>query len=151
MYERRSVEMDIASGPRRMLARALVVWHLLLGLAVVNGAIREAWILPRAGDATAHAISTVMLCALVQLQSWLTIGWIRPLTARDAWTIGGLWVSLTVAFEFLAGHFLFGNPWSRLLEDYNILRGRVWVLVLLTTAVAPWVAARRIRSRAVVP
>jgi hypothetical protein len=44
------------------------------------------------------------------------------------------------AFEFLAGHCLFGNPWSRLLdEDYDVFRARVWVLALLTTAAAPLV------------
>jgi hypothetical protein len=46
-------------------------------------------------------------------------------------------LGLTVGFEFLAGHYLFGNPWRRLLEDYNVVRGRVWMLVLLTTALAP--------------
>ena len=44
------------------------------------------------------------------------------------------------AFELLAGHYLFGNSWGRLLEDYNLLRGRIWVLVLVTTAVAPVLA-----------
>jgi len=125
-----------------MLARSLLTWCLLLALAVVNGAIREAWIVPRAGTVAGHALSTSTLCAFILWLSWTTIGWLRPLSTHDAWTIGGMWVGLTVAFEFLAGHYLFGHPWSRLLEDYNILRGRIWVLVLATTAVAPWVAAR---------
>jgi hypothetical protein len=51
-------------------------------------------------------------------------------------------VALTLAFEFLAGHYLFGNPWSRLLEDYDVFRGRIWILVLITTAVAPRLCAR---------
>jgi hypothetical protein len=50
--------------------------------------------------------------------------------------VGIAWLLLTVAFEFLAGHYLFHNPWARLLEDYNVFRGRIWVLVLLTTLVA---------------
>jgi hypothetical protein len=44
---------------------------------------------------------------------------------------------MTVAFELLAGHYLFGNTWERLLADYNVLRGRIWVLVLITTFLAP--------------
>lgn len=51
--------------------------------------------------------------------------------------IGALWVAMTVAFELLAGHYLFGNTWERLLADYNVLRGRIWVLVLITTFLAP--------------
>jgi hypothetical protein len=125
-----------------MIARALVVWCALLGLAIANGAVREAWILPRTADATGHAISTGMLCVLILLLSWALIRWIRPIGARDAWSIGGVWLGFTLAFEFLAGHYVFGNPWGRLLEDYNILRGRIWVLVLVTTLVAPWLAGR---------
>jgi hypothetical protein len=48
---------------------------------------------------------------------------------------------LTLAFEFLAGHYLFGNPWSKLLADYNLLRGHIWVLVLITTAFGPLLSA----------
>jgi len=42
-------------------------------------------------------------------------------------------VTLTVAFEFLAGHYVFGTPWHQLVADYNIFRGRIWVLVLITS------------------
>jgi hypothetical protein len=51
--------------------------------------------------------------------------------------VGILWAVLTVAFEFLAGHYAFGHPWPELLADYDLLRGRVWLLVLVTTLVAP--------------
>ena len=37
--------------------------------------------------------------------------------------VGIAWVALTVAFEFLAGHYVFGNSWEKLLADYNVLRG----------------------------
>jgi hypothetical protein len=71
--------------------------------------------------------------------------WIGPGTTRRAWAVGILWLSLTVAFEFLAGHYAFGHPWPSLLADYNALRGRVWLLVLVATFVAPaW--ARRARA-----
>lgn len=125
-----------------MIARALIIWCALLGLAIANGAVREVLIIPRTADATGHAISTGMLCVLILLLSWASIGWIHPISPGGAWAIGGVWLGLTLAFEFLAGHYLFGNPWSRLLEDYNILRGRIWVMVLVTTVVAPWLAGR---------
>jgi hypothetical protein len=51
--------------------------------------------------------------------------------------IGAVWLALTLAFEFLAGHYLFGSSWERLLADYDLLRGRVWILVLLATLFAP--------------
>jgi hypothetical protein len=49
------------------------------------------------------------------------------------------WLALAAAFEFLAGHHVFGKPWSRLIADYDVLHGRVWVLVVLTTVAAPMV------------
>lgn len=51
--------------------------------------------------------------------------------------VGTVWVALTVAFEFLAGHYVFGNSWERLLADYNMVRGRLWILVLLANLFAP--------------
>ena len=125
-----------------MIMRAFAVWVLILLLAVVNGGIRETFISPRTGDAAGHAISTVTLCAAIFGLCWVTIGWIRLSTTRDAWTIGALWLTLTLAFEFLAGHYVFRTSWRQLLADYNVFRGRIWVLVLITTAAAPWLAAQ---------
>jgi hypothetical protein len=124
-----------------MFLRAIAVWFVLLVVAVANGAAREGLIRPRLGERTGHAISTILLSAAILLVAWLTIGWLRPAAPLDALLIGGLWLALTVAFEFLGGHYLFGNPWSKLLADYNVLRGRIWVLVLVATVLAPLVAA----------
>jgi hypothetical protein len=126
-----------------MPGRAFLVWLGFLVLAFVNGAIREAALLPRLGDGPAHAISSVTLSAAILILSWFTIPWIRPASASNAWRIGALWFTLTLAFEFLAGHYLFGDPWSRLWANYNVLEGRMWVLVLMTTLVAPVIAAGR--------
>jgi hypothetical protein len=122
--------------------RALIVWFGLLALAIINGGIREGLIIPRTGDLAGHAISTVSLCVLILALAWLTIGWMHPASSGEAWRIGGLWVALVLAFEFFAGHYLFGTPWNELLADYNVLRGRIWPLVLVTTADAPYVAGR---------
>jgi hypothetical protein len=117
-----------------------VVWLGLLALAIINGGIREAHIIPRTGELAGHALSTVMLCVLILALAWLMIRWMRPASASGAWRIGGLWVLLVLGFEFLAGHYLFGTSWSELLADYNVARGRIWPLVLVTTVVAPFVA-----------
>jgi hypothetical protein len=124
-----------------VLIRALLAWLVLLALAVVNGAAREAWLIPRIGASAGHAVSSLSLSALIFLLSWLTIGWINPATARDAFLIGLVWLALTLAFEFLAGHYVFRTPWNELLADYDVLSGRIWVLVLLTTTLAPLLTA----------
>jgi hypothetical protein len=69
-------------------------------------------------------------------------GFIRiyPPTSSDrALAIGLAWAALTVAFEFLFFHFVGGHSWSELLANYNLFEGRVWVVILLWVAVAPYV------------
>lgn len=124
-----------------MIARAVAVWLGLALLASLNGAFRESVLVPRMSETAARAISTVMLSVVILMAALAAIGWISPAPHRDAWRIGVLWVALTLAFEFLAGHYLFRIPWRELTRDYNILQGRIWVLVLIVTAVAPAVAA----------
>jgi hypothetical protein len=125
-----------------MTRRALVIWCAIVPVAIANGAIRDLFVAPWTGSEPAHVISTITLCLAILALTAMTIWWIRPLGAVDAVRIGALWLVLTLAFEFLAGHFLFGTSWRRLLADYNVAQGRVWILVPLTTAVAPWLAAR---------
>lgn len=127
-----------------MLPRAVAVWVGILVLASMNGAVRDLLLAPRLGDPLARAISTVVLCVLIGVVTWVTIGWMHPATPRQAVSIGVLWLVLTLAFEFLAGHYLFHKPWATLLADYDLHRGRVWVLVLLATLLMPlWLARAR--------
>ena len=125
-----------------MIGRMLLVWLLLSVVAVLNGIARNALITPLAGEHAGHVVSTITLCGLIFLVSLLTIRWIAPGRARRALFVGFAWLAFTVAFEFLAGHYLFGHPWSRLFADYDVLRGRVWSFVLIATFLSPWFAAR---------
>ena len=120
-----------------MFGRAVAIWLVLLVLAVLNGALREFVLHRSIGEQAGHIVSTVILCVLILLVAGLAISWIRPATAKDALLIGLFWVVLTVAFEFLAGHYLFGNPWQKLLADYNVIEGRIWFLVLLANLFSP--------------
>ncbi|HEY7614805.1 MAG TPA: hypothetical protein VH764_17535 [Gemmatimonadales bacterium] len=123
------------------MLRAVVVWTGILGLAACNGALRDLVVAPRLGDTVARALSTVILCALILLVAHSTIGWIGPRNAREAFGIGALWLALTLAFEFGSGLYA-GKSWSVMLEDYNVLRGRIWVLVPILTFLAPLWAGR---------
>ena len=125
-----------------MMKRSLAVWFVMLVAASVNGAIREALLVPLVGVAAGRAISTLLLCALVLVLTYSTIRWIGPRSPRRTWIVGTVWVALTLGFEFLAGHFLFGDPWTELLEEYNVLRGRIWILALVTILVSPRLCAR---------
>jgi hypothetical protein len=53
-----------------------------------------------------------------------------------------------VAFESLFFHYVVGHPWSELLANYDIVHGRLWPVVLLWIAVAPYVFFRLFTKRA---
>jgi hypothetical protein len=124
-----------------MLLRAFIVWIAMLGLAVGNGIFRESILVPRLGSLRAGQVSTLLLCALILALTFRTVRWIHPVTIGQALVIGAMWVVLTLIFEFGSG-LAQGKPMRELLADYDVLRGRIWPLVLVTLAVAPLLMSR---------
>lgn len=122
--------------------KAILLWFSLMVLAIANGTVRVKWIIPATGLTAGLAISTVMLCALILLATWAGTPWLRPQSSKEALGIGMLWLAMTIAFEFGAGHFLFKKSWAELFVDYDITQGRIWALVLVTTLLAPWLMAK---------
>ena len=120
-----------------MIGRAAILWFVIMVAAICNGAVRDLVMTPRFGDSIARALSCITLSGVIVLVAWISIHWMRPASAFDAWTIGVMWLTMTLAFEFLAGHYVFHTPWAVLLADYNLLAGRLWILVLIATLTAP--------------
>lgn len=128
-----------------MLLRAAAVWLLLLVIAVAAGAVRAGLLEPRLGERTAHQVGTLAVVALFAAVIWSTVRWIDPGLDRGRLIALGVgWTAATVLFELGFGHWVAGHSWSRLLADYDLLAGRLWLLVLLAVLVGP-VAAGEIR------
>ncbi len=126
-----------------MFLRAIAVWLILVVLAILNGTVRNFLIAPLVGDRAAHIISSITLGLLIFAAAWLFIRWLNPASAQQTLWLGFFWLILTILFEFGAGRYLFKNPWEKLLADYNIFKGRIWILVLFATLLAPFLTARR--------
>lgn len=125
-----------------MITRYLLVWFLLAVVAIVNGIVRQSTYGKIMPELAAHQLSTV---TAVVVSGMLVFGVSRvwPLaSAGQAWTIGVLWLLMTIAFEFGFGHFIADQPWHRLLADYNLLAGRLWLLFLAWITVMPWLFFR---------
>ena len=136
--------MTARGGP---LLRGAAVWAGILVGANVNGAFRELVLRRLLGPDAARAVSTLLLCGLILLIARLSIDWIAPDRAGTAWRIGVVWLVLTLAFEFLAGRYLFGNTWERILSEYDVAAGRIWSLVPIVALVAPrWAWGRSART-----
>jgi len=121
---------------------ALVAWAGLIPIMIANGVARESLYGPKVGDLPGHQISTAIGVLLLFGYVWLVFPWLRLTSPADGWRVGGLWVLLTVCFEFGFGRLVAGHSWSRLLQDYNLLAGRVWILFLAATALIPWLIFR---------
>ena len=127
---------------------ALAVWFVLLVIAVCLGALREQFVVPAFGEPTGHIIGTIAFLGVMLAIMVFFVRWIRPYCSFiDLWLIGLFWLTLTIAFEFLFFHFAAGKPWEVLLADYNIFRGRIWVLVPATELFGPPIIGRFLRRR----
>ena len=127
---------------RLLMLKYVLAWIPMVLIAIVNGALREATYGKHMSELQAHQISTLSGLLLFSAYIYVVIRTWRPDTSKQAITVGLIWLGLTVAFEFLFGHYVVGHPWSKLLYDYNVFAGRVWVAVLIWVTVAPYVLYR---------
>ncbi len=124
------------------ITRYTLLWIPLVFIAIANGAIRDATYKNSLGELGAHQLSTLTGIILFGIYIWaIGLKW-RIESFRQAVVVGCIWLALTVAFEFLFFHYVAGHPWSVLLAAYNILEGKVWVLVPVFVAVAPYLSFR---------
>lgn len=129
----------------KIILQSIGVWVLLVPIAIINGTVRNYIYQPMTGELIAHWISSVVLSIMI---IGITCVFLKKTKAsfvkRDMILIGFLWLFLTIIFEFGFGHFVIGHPWEKLLADYNILKGRIWSLVLLTDLVSPYYVGVRL-------
>lgn len=120
------------------LGLAFGLWLAAAVIAVVNGYFGNIYVASRLGEYGVHVYKSLLMVAVIFLLGWV---YARQ-TAGTGWLgaalgAGLVWLGLTLIFEFVFGHYVFGNPWHKLLADYQIWRGKLWCLVLLADLVAP--------------
>jgi len=131
-----------------LYAYAVGAWLVLMVLAILNGALRNATYARALGEYAGHVLSSLLFVAVVFAVTYAFLRLARvDYGPGDLLVVGATWLGMSVAFEFLFGHYVAGHSWSRLLADYNILRGRVWALVLLAVFTAPLVVGRFARRK----
>jgi len=120
----------------------VLAWFPMVAIAIANGVVREAWYGNYLSELAAHQISTLIAVILFGFYIWFVVRFWRPTSKVQAIAVGLLWLAMTIAFELVFGHYVTGHSWERLLHDYNLLAGRVWLLVLVWVAVAPYLFFR---------
>lgn len=127
--------------------RAAAIWLVLLVVAFAAAALRTGLLEPRIGEPAAHVVGTLAVVITFAVLIWLVTPWVVPdLARRRLAAVGVGWTLATMAFEFGFGHYVMGHSWSRLLADYDLTAGRLWVLVLLTLLLMPVVAGELTRG-----
>ncbi len=117
----------------------MIGWIPMTFIGILNGMLRQYGYSRFVGDLTAHQISTLTGIIFIGLYIWWLTGVWKIESFSQALAVGLMWLGLTVVFEFVFGHYVVGHPWEKLFYDYNLLKGRVWLLVLIWITVAPFV------------
>lgn len=123
--------------------KSALAWLFIALLAIGNGLFREAILTPRLGENIALPTSGIILSLLVGIVSFFYI----PLLGKNRrlvyFYIGLQWILMTLAFEFLFGHYVMGKSWAEIAQVFNLFTGDLFNLVLLVTLFSPYAVAKR--------
>ncbi len=124
----------------------VAAWFPGVIIAIANGMVRQFGLQQFLTELQAHQLSVLTFSILFGVYVWYILGWLNLHSGKEAFRVGFLWLALTISFEFLFGHYVMGHPWDRLLHDYNLFEGRLWVVVLAWITVAPFVLSKMRRE-----
>jgi hypothetical protein len=125
-----------------LFLKAFGVWLVMLVAAFVNGAIREILIVPRVGEQVGHIIGVVVFSGAIFGITYVFITTLAPLSSSTLFAMGLFWLVLSLLFEFGFFHYVMHEPWEKLLADYNLFRGRLLIVVWLTTLFSPLICGK---------
>ena len=127
--------------PRRMLLKALGIWLGILALAVANGAVREAVLIPSLGKGPGLVASGLVLSGLIVAIVHASLPWLGARSGLQLLSAGLGWLALTLVFELAFG-LLRAVPMDEILAAYTFEDGNLWPVVLLVLVSSPWIAAK---------
>ncbi|HTG00240.1 MAG TPA: hypothetical protein VK654_06600 [Nitrospirota bacterium] len=123
------------------LVKSFFVWILFIPLATANAAFRDLVLIPLLGDASGSNVSSLILALLILGVTFLLLSRLGLRTRAECMATGALWFSLTLIFEMSFFIFARIHPLDKLLQDYDLFRGRLWLLDLVVLLLAPLIAA----------
>ena len=117
--------------------QALLAWLILAVSMFANGSLRVVVLQPRLGEHLARQVATGSGVLIVFAFALVLVRRLEAPSEIDLLKVGLLWLGLTLAFELGLG-LATGASWEVMLEDYDVLEGRLWLLIPLSALVAPW-------------
>jgi hypothetical protein len=120
-----------------LFLKAFGVWLVMLVAAFMNGALRELLLVRLVGEYVGHVISVLILSGAIFGITYVFVKAIASVSSSTLLGIGLFWLVLSLLFEFSFFPYVMHEPWEKLLADYNLFRGRLLIVVWLTTLFSP--------------
>lgn len=132
----------------KLLKSSIIVWFLLVIAAIINGIFRVSIMEKQFSAEVSHILSTLILLTLI---GFITFFYLKKTTyqysKKELMITGVIWFGLTILFEFIFGHFVAGHSWEKLLSDYNLFNGRIWILILISNLFFPYLIGKKILNK----
>jgi hypothetical protein len=112
-----------------MWRAAILGWVVMAVAATVNGIVRVVVLEPPLGERVAGVISVISAIVILQAIAFFSLRRHPATSRKQLAAIAAAWLLMTIAFEFIFGHFVDNKSWSELLADYNLVQGRLWPVV----------------------
>lgn len=129
----------------RKILSSLLIWTSFIPLAILNGGFRDYILVELLPDKYVLAVSGIILSVLILFVTKILLSRIKKLSCTDCLVISCVWMLLSVLFELGMG-LAVGSSVRELMEAYNPLSGNLWLLVVVTTGVAPFFALKLTRK-----
>ncbi|MEW6326893.1 MAG: hypothetical protein AB1487_04780 [Thermodesulfobacteriota bacterium] len=126
----------------KLALKASGIWLIMVVMAIVNGVFREKVLLPNLGQNIALPLSGTMLSFFIFLIAYLAAPYFGKNDGITFIFIGLQWVSMTLLFEFLFGHYVSGKSWREIFQVFNILKGNLFIFALVISLGSPFFAAK---------
>ncbi len=126
----------------QLILKAGLIWLGMMFLAIANGLLREHVLTHLFGANLALPLSGLTLSLLIFAATYLAFPLLGKQSSGVYFLIGLQWVTMTLAFEFLFGHYVIGKPLGEILQVFNLVRGDLFLVALLASLFAPWLIAR---------
>ena len=128
------------------ILRAVVIWLFIAALAVVNGVIRESVVAPYVGEVLALSLSGIILSLIVFTVTYFSFSFMGIKEKLGCFLVGAQWVLMTLAFEFVFGHYVAGKSWVEIIQVFNVARGDLFTLVIMVTFFSPFIVGEMKRA-----
>lgn len=124
------------------MKKLLRVWLFIMIAEVIHGILRGLFLVPRVGLMRSSQIGVFIGMGIIFAITTLSIRRMGVHRRGELLCIGGIWLVLTVIFEYTLGCVILGYPTARFLADYDIRHGGLMLIGMVFLFFAPLIAAR---------